>query len=220
MVPQEVDVIRLKEAVKKFGSLQKAINSLQTQKKSLEANVSVLIKDVDAKEKARTKYLDDINHLEETVEERKLNIANLEEAFKKSRQDFEAYIESIRQFLLEYQMCKSFVAMLKTSPTNKESIRELASNIIMIGEATWSFSNNPDKLRWLFVQLVLGNHLHCYRCDRCGIKFIANKKAQSGISGYQCPKCGIISTAKPDDSFIEAMLGSSKPANTNQRQQP
>jgi hypothetical protein len=217
MATQEVNGIRLKQAIKKFGSLQKAINSLQARKKSLETDVSVLIKDVDEKKKARAKYLDDITHLEESVEERKRNLSDLEKAYKKSRQDFEAFIESIRQFLLQYQMFEDFVVMLQTSPSNRESIRELASYIVVIGEAVWSFSDTPGKLRWLFVQLVLGDHLHCYRCDRCGIKFIANKKPQSGILGYQCPNCRIISSVNPDDSFIEAMLGSSKPAHATQK---
>jgi predicted RNA-binding Zn-ribbon protein involved in translation (DUF1610 family) len=105
----------------------------------------------------------------------------------------------------------------QTSPSNKESIRELASNILMIGEATWQFSHEPDKLRWLFVQTVLGDHLHCYRCDSCGIKFIANKKAQSVITGYHCPNCGFLSSAKPDDSFVEAILSSSESSDTNRK---
>ena len=55
MTPQEVDGVRLKQAVEEFGSLQKAINSLQTQKEALEANISALTKDIDAKEKVRAK---------------------------------------------------------------------------------------------------------------------------------------------------------------------
>ena len=220
MVPQEVDGVGLKQALEKFGSLQKAINSLQTQKKALETNISALIKDIDAKEKARAKYLDDLNYLKKTIEERKQNLDDLEKAFRKYRQDVDEFIANNKQFLLQYQMVEGFVAMLQTSPSTKESIRELAINILMIGEATWKFSDEPDKLRWLFVHTVLGDYLHCYRCDRCETKFIANKKSQSVITGYHCPNCGFLSSAKPDDSFVEAMLGSSKPADANQRQQP
>ena len=104
-------------------------------------------------------------------------------------------------------MVESFVAMLRTSPSTKEGIKELASNILMLGEAVWKFSDEPEKLRWLFVHTVLGEHLHCYRCDRCGLKLIANKKPQSHIIGYRCPDCGFLSSLKVDDGFFEAMLG-------------
>jgi predicted RNA-binding Zn-ribbon protein involved in translation (DUF1610 family) len=215
MATQKVNGARLRQAVKEFGSLQKAIDSLQTQKKTLETGISALTKGIEAKERARSNYLVDLKHLEETIEERRRNLADLEKAFMKYKQDAEEFIANNKQFLLQYYMVESFVAMLQTSPSNKESIRELASNILMIGEATWQFSHEPDKLRWLFVQTVLGDHLHCYRCDSCGIKFIANKKAQSVITGYHCPNCGFLSSAKPDDSFVEAILSSSESSDTN-----
>jgi predicted RNA-binding Zn-ribbon protein involved in translation (DUF1610 family) len=219
MTTHEVNGSRLRQAVREFGSLQRAIESLQTQKKTLEASNSVLTKAIEAKERARSKYLVDLKHLEETIKERKRNLAALEKAFREYRQDADEFIANNKQFLLQYYMVEGFVAMLQTSPSNRESIRELASNIIVIGEAVWSFSDNPDKLRRLFVQIVLGDHLHCYRCDNCGIKFIANKKPQSVITGYHCPNCGFLSSAKPDDSFVEAIIDPIKPANANQRQQ-
>jgi DNA-directed RNA polymerase subunit RPC12/RpoP/prefoldin subunit 5 len=220
MATQEVNGIRLRQAVKEFGSLQKAIDSLQTQKKTLEASISALTRGIGAKEKVRVKYLDDLNHLDKNIEERKRNLDDLEKAFRKYRQDVDAFIENNRQFLLQYQMVEGFVAMLQTSASTKESVRELAINILMIGGATWQFSDEPSKLRWLFIQTVLGEYLHCYRCDRCETKFIVNKKAQSVITGYHCPNCGFLSSAKPDDSFVEALLSLSKPADANQRQQP
>jgi hypothetical protein len=45
-------------------------------------------------------------------------------------------------------MVEGFVAMLHTSPSTKEGIKELTGNTIMVGEAVWKFSNEPDKLRW------------------------------------------------------------------------
>lgn len=220
MAAKEVDGIRLKQAVSEFGSLQKAINSLQTRKKALEADISALTNDIDVKEKDRTKSLDDLNHLDKTVKERKRNLDDLEKAFRKYKQDVDDFLDNHQQFLLQYHMVEAFVAMLQTSPATEESIKELAVNILMIGEATWKFSDDPGKLRCLFVRNVLGNYLHCYRCDRCDLKFIANKKSQSVLTGYYCPNCGFISSVKPDDSYLKEMLGSSKPADTNQRQQP
>jgi predicted RNA-binding Zn-ribbon protein involved in translation (DUF1610 family) len=217
MTTHEVNGSRLRQAVREFGSLQRAIESLQTQKKTLEASNSVLTKAIEAKERARSKYLVDLKHLEETIKERKRNLAALEKAFREYRQDADEFIANNKQFLLQYYMVEGFVAMLQTSPSNQQSVRELAVDIIVIGEATWKFSDAPDKLRRLFVQTVLGDHLHCYRCDSCGIKFIASKKAKNAIIGYHCPNCGYLSSAKPDDSFVEAILSSSESSDTNRK---
>ena len=87
--------------------------------------------------------------------------------------------------------------MLQTSPQEKKSIKDLAAEISTIGEATWTFIEPPEKLRWLFSYTVLGKHLHCYYCDRCG--FMPSMKA--------------------DPSFLEAMLSASEPADAKETQE-
>ncbi len=80
----------------------------------------------------------------------------------------------------------------------------------MIGEkVVWKFYDQPDRLRYLFVMTVLGDYLKCYRCDRCGLKFITNKEPQSHLLGYSCPSCGLTFYVQADDSFLEAMLNPS-----------
>jgi|GEM_PF-3411311 len=219
MVSQKVNGASLKQAVEEFGSLQKAINSLKIQKKALQTDLLALTRDIDSKEKARVKYLDDLNHLTKTIEERKQNFNDLEDAFEKYKQDTDKFVNNNKQFILQYYMIEGFVAMLRTSPSTKEGIKELASNILMMGEAVWKFSNEPDKLRWLFVHTVLGEHLHCYHCDRCGLKLIANKGPQSPIPGYWCPDCSILSSLEADDSFLKAMLGQTEFSSTRQTQE-
>ena len=163
--------------------------------------------------------LDKINRIERTCEEREQKLRELEDAFEKYKQDADEFVNNNKQFMLQYYMIEGFVAMLRTSPSTKEGIKELASNILMMGEAIWKFSNEPDKLRWLFVHTVLGEHLHCYNCDRCGLKFIANQEVQSHILGYHCPNCAYMSSMEADDSFLEAMLSSSEPTNANETQE-
>jgi len=218
MISQKVNGISLKQAVEEFGSLQKAINSLKIQKKTLQTDLLALTRDMNSKEKTRVKYLEDLNHLKKTIEERKQNLDDLEKAFRKYRQDANEFIDNNKQLIVQYYMVEGFVAMLHTSPSTKESIKELASNILMMGEAVWKFSNEPNKLRRLFVHTVLGEHLHCYRCDRCGLKLITNKEPQSHITGYWCPDCGVLSSLKADNSFLEAMLNSSDPADAKETQ--
>ena len=149
------------------------------------------------------------NLLKKTIEERKQGLRELENAFEKYKQDVNGFMANIKQFMLQYYLFEGFVSMLRTSPSTKEGIKELASNILIMGEAVWKFSNEPDKLRWLFVHTVLGEHLHCYSCTHCETKFIVNKEPRSNILGYSCPVCSFSYSVQADNSFLEAMLESS-----------
>ena len=77
MVAPKVDGIRLRQALKEFGSLEKAVNTLKTQKKALEADVSALVK-------GKADCLDEIRRLNNTINEYKQNLTYLKEAFQKN----------------------------------------------------------------------------------------------------------------------------------------
>lgn len=202
MIAPKVDGTRLKQALKEFSSLQKAVDTLKIQKKALAASASALTKD-------RANRLGEINRLDNTINGYKQNLTDLKEAFQKYKQDVDEYMNSIKQFMRQYYMFESFVAMLQTSPSEKKSIRDLASRILMVGEAIWDFHDQPDRLRYLFVTTVLGDYLKCYRCNKCGLKFIASKEPKSCVRNFSCPSCGLSWDLRADDSFLEAMLGSS-----------
>ena len=102
MVSRKVNGVGLKQAVEEFSSLQKAIDSLKTQKKTLQTDLLALTRGIDSKEKVRAKYLDDLNLLKKTIEERKQNLDDLEKAFRKYRQDADEFIDNNKQFILQY----------------------------------------------------------------------------------------------------------------------
>ncbi|GAH25840.1 unnamed protein product, partial [marine sediment metagenome] len=182
---------------------------LKIQKKALETDVSALTKD-------RADRVSEINHLDNTINEYKQNLTDLKEAFQTNKQGYDEFINSIKEFMLQYAMFEGFIAMLQTSPAEKKSIRELASYILMLGEKIWDFYDQPDRLRYLFVTTVLGDYLKCYRCNKCGLKFIANKEPKSYVRNFSCPSCGLSWDLHADDSFLEAMLGfSSKSTDAN-----
>jgi len=213
MVAPKVDGTKLKQALEEFGSLDKVVGTLKIQKKALEADVSALTG-------KRANRLGEIKHLDTTISEHKQNLADLKEAFQKNKQVYDEYINSIKQFMLQYAIFEGFIAMLQTSPSEKKSIRELASYILIIGEkVVWKFYDQPDKLRYLFVTAVLGDYLKCYRCNKCGLKFIANKEPKSYVLNFSCPNCGILGNLHADDSFLEAMLGSSSESTDSGRTQ-
>lgn len=211
MVAPEVDGASLKGALEKFGSLGKAVDALGTQKKALEANVSALTED-------EASRLGKIEQLDKAINEYKQNLTYQKEAFQKYKQDCDEYLNGIKQFMQQYYMFESFVAMLLTSPSAKESMDDLATQILMWSKVVWEFYDQPDKLRYLFIHTVLGGYLKCYCCTSCGASFIVNRDAQS-YSGYSCPSCGSTFYVRADDSFLKAMLGSSsKSTDTDETQ--
>lgn len=211
MVDHKVDGVRLTQALEKFGSLEKAVDALGTQKKALEADVSALTMD-------QASRLGKIEQLDKATNEYKQNLTYQKEASQKYKQDCDEYMNSIKQFMQQYYMFESLIAMLLTSPSAKESMDDLATQILMWSKVVWDFYDQPDKLRYLFIQTVLGGYLKCYCCTSCGASFIVNRDAQSYL-GYSCPSCGSTFYVRADDSFLKAMLGSSsKSTDTNETQ--
>jgi FtsZ-binding cell division protein ZapB len=214
-----INMVKIQQAIREFGSLQAAIEAAKEKKKGLETEIWVRANKLDAMKTYEAQCFDRTKRKEKILRERKQEFGELQNAFDKYKKDVDEFMESNRQFLRQYYMVEVFLAVLRKSPSNNKDIRELAGNILMMGEAVWKYSDEPHKLRWLFVNTVLGEHLHCYRCDRCGLKFIANQKLESHILGSNCPNCCIMSFLKADDSFLKAMLSSGANDETNGAQE-
>ena len=206
MTNTNANMVELQRAIKQFGSLKAAIEALERKKQALETEISELTKNIELMKKKETQVIHNIKHTERIYEQRERELHALQDTIEKNRVNYDEYVTDIRQFLLQYQLFESFITMLRTSPSTKESIRDLARTLLLLIDIPWYFQDQPDKLRWLFVHTVLGENLYCYYCNRCGLKFIANQKVQSQILGYHCPNCRLMSSMKEDDSFLKAML--------------
>ena len=151
---------------------------------------------MEIKKKARAKYSNDLNQLDISIKERTEKLNEI--------------LININRYSNQYRLFESFIAMMLTSPHTEEQLEELASTILVWSKLVWRSDLLPEKMRLLFVETVLGKYLHCYRCDKCGLKFMANQEAQRHILGYHCPNCAYMSSMVADDSFLEIMLGSYK----------
>ncbi|MFC1874390.1 coiled-coil domain-containing protein [Chloroflexota bacterium] len=208
MTITKVNTAKLQQAIKEFGSLQEAIDKLTMQKMATEAKLLALAKEINDKENKSEELNIEIEGLKDTILLKKQDVVYLQKTIADDKKQVEEYRQSISQFLYQYRLFESFVAILQTSPLGGKSIKDLATEILMIGEATWAFSEPSEKLRWLFIYTVLGKHLHCYSCTNCKAKFIVNKEPRSDILGYSCPICGLSFSVRADPSFLEAMLES------------
>ena len=196
MTAIKVNTAKLQQAIGEFGSLQKAIEILALRKKEIETNNLTISRDLDVKKKTKAKYLNELNQLDSSIKERTEKLNEI--------------LTNINRYSKQYRLFESFLIMMLTAPHTEGNLEELANTILVWSKEVWRSDWLPEKLRWLFVHTVLGKYLHCYHCDRCGLKFIANQEAQSHILGYHCPNCGFMSSMAADDSFLELMLGSYK----------
>jgi len=209
MKATKVNTAKLQQAIGEFGSLQKAIEVLELRKKEIETETITLTRDLDEKKRIKAKYSNELNQLDSELNQ-------LDSSIKERTEKLNEVLASISGYLKQYLLFESLITMMQTPPHTVEDLEELAVTILIWSKTVWRSDFLPEKMRFLFVETVLGKYLHCYRCDRCGLKIIANQEV---LVGNRCPTCTYMSTMVADDSFFEAMLSSSEPASANEAQE-
>jgi len=201
MAAKKVSGGKLKQALEKFGSLQKANEELSSENQALkqqnaelkQANAQLMA--TKGKMLAETKDLDDkLNQQKEQIQEQS---------------------KRIKQNHSQYLLFESFIAMVAGSPSVTSSIQDLATLFRQLLDSGWQTPKKADDLRSLFVRTVMGDYLKSFRCEDCGASFIVNRKPYyKGVgSGYNCPSCHLSRMVKADDSFLKAMVSDAQLAN-------
>lgn len=191
----KVNTMHLKTAIEKFGTLRQAVEELRTQQKTLEASVASLNAQVNVASQEKQKLSHENKLLLESKEKERTAIIELTEKRKRSDR--------------EYHLFESFVAMLLTSPSSEsENLKSLAEMFDYLSQSGWAVAGSVFTLRQSFVQQVMGNYLHSYRCGGCGVKFIASTRTP--FLSNCCPLC-LTNRISPDDSFLVAMINPDKP---------
>ncbi len=198
MSTSKVDVASLKKAIDEFGSLRVGIEVLKKQKMALASEISVLVKELEDAKAEKAKYVKELNQLKSSVE--------------KESQQLNSILVNINRYARQYHLFESLMVMLLTAPYGERDLEKLAVEIMLWAKTIWRTDQMPQKLRWLFVDSVLGKSLHCYRCNKCGAQFIVNKEPKSKYVGYCCPVCELTYPVAADDSFLTALVGSETPA--------
>jgi len=198
MAVAKINGAKLKQAVEKFGTLEKATESLENKKEILEREGSKLKKETEELKLAREKLRADIDGLTKEYGEKKKKLQLLADNFGKWER--------------QYNLSQGFIAMLLGSPSAETSLKSLLSLLQELTESGWVVTRDTGDLRSLFVRTVMGDYLKCFRCDACGAKFITNKKAEHQFLGgdYYCPVCHYWHAVKEDDSFLRAMVSEKK----------
>lgn len=199
---KEINFAKLNEAVEKFGSLQKANVQLETDKLVLE--------------KKNTQLKQENYKLAATRNELANQIEDMRRRLKSSQDQFQSLSDKINIHKGQYELFCGFMAMAAESPSVTDSIDILITSFQRLKESGCRLPKNADEMRSLFIRMVMGDYLKCFRCTGCGAKFITNKKPKYKLfgNGYCCPVCHDWYTIKEDDSFLKALVSEQQLDNT------
>jgi len=194
-----VDSKKLGEALEKFGSLQSALEHLLDEQQALEAQVASFKKQN--------------RRLAAQRDKQQRQNEELNNCLYKQKQELQDLSTEIEQHHRQYGLFAGFMAMLLGSPSVTYSVDTLIALFQRLQTPGWHYPETPDELRSMFIRSVMGDYLKSYRCERCGAKFITNKKPEQpwrGIGGYCCPVCHLNYMVKEDVSFLELMVSDKK----------
>jgi len=196
-----VDANKLKQAILKFGSLEKSVTALQKEKQLLLTQNNELKQTIAKLTQERDKLTDE-----------NLDIHNKLAQLKKQHQ---LQAELIEQSKRQYQLFEGFLAMLVGSPSVTKPIEDLIVTLKTLLDSGWHTSHKADDLRSLFIRTVMGDYLRCFRCLNCGASFMVNNEPHYKYFSnyYECPACHFHHKVIADDSFLKAMVSESQMEN-------
>lgn len=193
MVAASIDGAKLKQAIKEFGSLEKAIEQLKYQVDILCKQKNELKQETEELSLSKKKLIADTNDLSNQYNNQKAKLQSLVDNFGKWER--------------QHNLFQGFLTMLVGSPSVDSSLKILTSLLQELAVSGWALTKTADDLRSHFVRTIMGDYLKCFRCNACGAKFMANRQPRykSIANYYQCPCCHT-SRGEPDDSFLKAMV--------------
>ena len=206
----------IKEAVKTFGSLGKAIAEREKEEKARKKAIVNLFRE--EKEKGRTlsreereqkEILRVLNKSIALKHEKSTELSKLLDSRTNLLLDWD---EQIEQNKWQWECFQLFISMLLASPSAPESLAAVGLNLQKLSEKGWMPSGEltlPEQRRAVFIFLVMGTYLHSIHCSNCKARFIVNKAPDEyhrHWSSYYCPVCHFWPYTKPDSTFLELMV--------------
>jgi len=181
---------RIREDVKKLGSLYKAIAK---------------------REKEEQDRKEVLKELADRIALMRRTIIEQDEQIEAKRKLLERWNERIEENKWQYEFFELFISMLLTSPSAPDSLVALGLKLQELSEKGWTHSTEltAAQRRAAFIMIVMGGYLHSIHCGNCGASFIVNKahNAYSSYrSSYYCPVCNFQSYTRPDDTFFDLMV--------------
>ena len=185
---------KMKEILKKYGSLGQAIEELEHLKLALEKHRDMLREQTAMLGLEKANLLTKKKDLQHQIENKSNILQQL----------------SDRVNLRNRQYCvfESLIAMIEGSQSATKSIEDLIHMFQYLLDSGWGERLQPNQLRGIFVDKVLVDLLGCYRCTNCDTRFIISRGVHASfyvLFSLCCPVCHVSSGIKADDSFLQAL---------------
>ncbi|MFC1926702.1 hypothetical protein ACFLWV_03000 [Chloroflexota bacterium] len=195
--------MNIKEAVDKFGSLQKAVDVLQKENAALK--------------KDNTHLKQENVRLKAEIDGKTSDSASCDDVLRNQRGKIKFQAERIGEHEHQYRLFEGFLAMLADSPSITSPIQALIDAITVLTTSKWHTSKNAAELRSLFICATMGEYLKCFHCSKCKASFIVNKEPhyKHAYNYFQCPACHSSSSVEGDDSFLRAMVSETQLENVH-----
>lgn len=197
----------IKEAIKTFGSLGKAITERKRE------------------EKARAKAILSLSQEEECLKEAVQDLGERSKILVQEIRSHTGEIDSKVKLLLEWEKTIErnkwqwecfgmFISMLLASPSASDSLATVGEMLQKLEQKGWRHYGEltiSEQRRAMFIFVVMGIHLHSVHCSNpnCGASFIVNKAYDAYAqwrTSYYCPVCDSNYYTKYDGSFLELMV--------------
>jgi len=193
-MPKNINGSKLKSALEQFGSVDRAIDSMQKIKQQLEEKVTELKKLIVSLQSKVNGLTNQIHSCEGQISESETKLTKLNDTYQK--------------YNYQYSLFEAFLAMLVSSPSVEQSLEHLVQTFQTLLAGEWVTNKQIDDLRDIFARTIFGDYLRCFRCSHCGTSFIVNKDPYyTYVSNYyMCPACHTYFGLNPDDGFLKAMV--------------
>ena len=206
----------IKEAVKAFGSLGKAIAEREREEKARKKAIVNLSREEKEKRGALSREerekKDILRELDKSIAIMHKKITELGKHLDSRTKLLLDWDEQIEQNKWQWECFQLFISMLLASPSAPDSLAAVGLNLQKLSEKGWMPSGEltlPEQRRAVFIFLVMGTYLHSIHCSECKASFIVNKAPDEyhrHWSSYYCPVCHFSSYTKPDSTFLELMV--------------
>ncbi len=182
----DIDLKKLDEALAQFGSLQKAVETLQAQKLELENDIAqlsagktTLEHEVTSLEKERTSWADALEKVE-------------------------------REFKERWWQWVLFNGLM--SLVSAQDPQDIARFAATAQEWVKVSAFIPTLAREAIIKELMGSVVKAFRCSspRCGARFLVNRRSLRLGGGYNCPACDWKLHSEPDDSMLSLFLSPKK----------
>ena len=195
---------KILEAIKKFGSLGKAIEVRINDEEARKRNILNLAA-------AEKREIDTLRGLDGQIAARLQTIEEYDKEIQDRKNELNSCLERVDKLSWQYEFFELFINMLSTSPSASTNLAAVSARLLELSQKGWCYpiEHTAEQRRTTFIMLIMGFYIYSIHCGKCGASFMVNKACTSyheWQSSYYCPVCNQNDYTKADETFLNLMV--------------